>query len=343
MNRKISFIFISLFTLSYLSFSAPLPKLLWKTHVGTVSGHPVPLFTEEFIYIGNEEGQLICLDKSRGKEIWRLETEDAIMASPVLFDNKLFVTNKAGKLYCLRPKSGKEIWKFETNEKILCSPVGNNDLVFFYTKHKIWAIEKEVGIDMWDQDIFFNGFPELVIDDENIYFSDDMKVFSFSQKDGSKNWETNLPIFGVSDVALCKDKLLCMTPEKFYSINTADGKIAWEKELESDIKPHEVLSPVCHEELVFFTVKNVIFCYRVTDGELIYDIKDRSGLSRVFIGDNQLYFHNGKAFFFKPFDSKKRAEKLESTEPIASKFIYVSGPRAYFYNEHNELCAYSLK
>jgi outer membrane protein assembly factor BamB len=342
MKNKILFLLIIAFSLSYKSISSPLPKLLWKTNVGTVSEQPIPLFHNDKIYIGNEEGQLLCLD-NRGKELWKVETEAAIMASPVIFDEKLLVTNKAGKLYCLRPGNGKEIWTFEAGEKILSAPVGNKDHVYFYTKHKIWAIEKEVGIDMWSTDFYFNGFPKLQIDEENIYFSDDMKIYSISQKNGGKNWEAELPVFGVSDVTIGGAKLFCMTPEKLYAFNTADGKIAWEKENEIEIKAHSILSPTCNDNFVFFSIMNNIFCLNPENGEEIYKIKDKNNLSKIFISQTDIYYHNGSSVYFKPAESKKKAEEVELTEKAASKFIFYADERVYFYNDQNELCAYSMR
>lgn len=62
---------------------------------------------------------------------WRHKTEDQVQSSPVFYNDSMLIGSDDGKLYCLSPYNGKLLWKFKTNGSVQATPLIINDRVYF--------------------------------------------------------------------------------------------------------------------------------------------------------------------------------------------------------------------
>jgi len=74
------------------------------------------------VYLGDDSGTLLALDRATGKEIWTFKTESAIEAVPLVLDDSVYIGSGDGFLYALNRNTGKPRWKYETDDKINGGP-----------------------------------------------------------------------------------------------------------------------------------------------------------------------------------------------------------------------------
>ncbi|NOU36694.1 MAG: PQQ-binding-like beta-propeller repeat protein [Kiritimatiellaceae bacterium] len=72
----------------------------------------IPLTAAGRIFIAGSDGLVQCLDSATGAELWRFQTDGAVLATPTLADGKLFVGSADGWVYTLEAYSGKLLWRY---------------------------------------------------------------------------------------------------------------------------------------------------------------------------------------------------------------------------------------
>jgi outer membrane protein assembly factor BamB len=65
--------------------------------------HEPPSCLDGTVYAGSEDGNLYAIDEETGTELWRHETSDAVLASPIVSDGVVFVASTDGSVTALQP------------------------------------------------------------------------------------------------------------------------------------------------------------------------------------------------------------------------------------------------
>jgi outer membrane protein assembly factor BamB len=108
-------------------------KLIWKYLLDNETGeerngYSHPFLYEGKIYIGGDYtgNHVFCLDSEDGKLIWKYKTEDIVVTSPFVVNEKVYIASSDGFLYCLDAKNGNYIWKYKT-DSLFSSPIVASD------------------------------------------------------------------------------------------------------------------------------------------------------------------------------------------------------------------------
>jgi outer membrane protein assembly factor BamB len=105
---------------------------------------PSPLVVNGLVYLCRENGNLICLDASSGKEFYNERTTvDRHRASPVYVDGKVITTARNGKMSVIQ--AGPEFKLLAVNdlkESISASPAISNGRIYVRTFDALYAIGK---------------------------------------------------------------------------------------------------------------------------------------------------------------------------------------------------------
>jgi hypothetical protein len=80
-----------------------------------------PVIGDNSIFVSSIDGLVYALDFS-GKMIWNFEADNSIEAPALFLNGRVYVGDFSGYLYCLDAKSGKLIWTYETENQIMGSP-----------------------------------------------------------------------------------------------------------------------------------------------------------------------------------------------------------------------------
>lgn len=117
--------------------------LLWKIDKNTPDV-PSPVIDRDYVYLCRESGQLMCLNRKTGKEIYHERTHNQRhRASPVLADGHLYLTARDGKVTVVKTGPNFEIVaQNDTGEAMSASPVISNGTIYLRTFDALWAIRK---------------------------------------------------------------------------------------------------------------------------------------------------------------------------------------------------------
>jgi len=144
---------------------------------------------DSIVVTGTSDGAFInALNLFTGREIWRLQTQAPVWASPIINNNVAICPGNDGVVYGIDLFNGKELWRYSVGEKYFSSPVidgnklyiGNDDgnLYCFIPAPKKEEVRKVVfwmkdppfqyfqyGVDKYIRD-YFHSWGYEIIDDK---------------------------------------------------------------------------------------------------------------------------------------------------------------------------------
>jgi len=83
-----------------------------------------PAVSGNYIYIGNRDKYIYCLNKTSGELVWKYNTGSRVDASTVIIGERLLAANMRGDLFLMDKDNGEILWTYE-----LGTPVDNNPAV----------------------------------------------------------------------------------------------------------------------------------------------------------------------------------------------------------------------
>ncbi|MFI4876994.1 MAG: PQQ-binding-like beta-propeller repeat protein [Blastopirellula sp. JB062] len=115
-------------------------RYLWK--FDTTPDVPSPLAVGDYVYLCRENGNLICLDRKTGEELYEERTHrDRHRASPVYGDDKIYLTSRDGQVTVAKPGPKFEILaENKIDEEISASPAISGGRIYLRTFDALWAI-----------------------------------------------------------------------------------------------------------------------------------------------------------------------------------------------------------
>jgi outer membrane protein assembly factor BamB len=78
--------------------------------------------SEDYVIFGGRDWNLHCVRRDTGEGVWIFPTQGAVDSSPVLVGDKVIVGSDDGRLYLVSLEKGEEIWSFEIGEAVKASP-----------------------------------------------------------------------------------------------------------------------------------------------------------------------------------------------------------------------------
>jgi outer membrane protein assembly factor BamB len=90
-------------------------KIVWKVRLGAVSGRPAIDRLRGKLYVGTDDGSLVCLSTEDGHELWRYPTLGPVLETPLLAGDMVIFANEADQVYALDRASGKFRWTYKSD------------------------------------------------------------------------------------------------------------------------------------------------------------------------------------------------------------------------------------
>lgn len=169
---------------------------LWSyTAVGGQGFESSPYVSNNhYLYIGNNDGKLYCLNTNNGTLKWSFATEGAVKSSPILMDGNVMFGSYDRKFYSVDSATGLERWYIQTEDAISSSPVYFNQKVYFGSHdHYFYCIDIIDGETIWKKPTFGLIHSSPVIYKNNVYFgSYDKNFYKLNVEDGSTEWIFNI-------------------------------------------------------------------------------------------------------------------------------------------------------
>ena len=60
-----------------------------------------PAVSGEYVYVGNDDGKVYCLNAGNGGKVWEFETGNFVESSPAISEGYVYVGSLDDKVYCL--------------------------------------------------------------------------------------------------------------------------------------------------------------------------------------------------------------------------------------------------
>lgn len=339
-------------------------KPVWKVTFGPANHYDVlpksaPALVKDRIFMGTDQGALMCLESGSGDKIWEYKTQftamsKGIYSSPVVFEDCVYFGAYDGNVYCLDVATGKSNWVCFEGDYVGSSPCVAPDLglVFvglefglFKKRGGVIALEAKSGKVAWvDRDIsdFVHASPaysqkfRLVVCGSN-----NGTFYAFDAKSGKRKWEFKTGGDIRYKAAFDEERGLVLVGSldgTLYALNIADGSLYHEFKARSGFYS----TPVMYENLVIIgSLDKVIYAFDVVAQQKVWSFETggrifASGLVQnraLYIGSNDgvVYELNAK--------TGECVGKLQLTERIVNQ-ILATDTALYIPTHANELCRY---
>ena len=199
---------------------------------------------ENRIYVGTGYGQVLALDATTGKEIWRVSVAAPIHAPPTVAGGRIFVVTVENELNVLAADDGRKLWTHNGLPEPAglaggASPAVAGDVVVVpYSSGEIYALRIENGRPLWSDSLAaaqpvgamssladIRGAP--VIDrDRVLAISHSGLMVSIDLRTGDRIWEQD--IGGVHAPWVAGDFIYVLSAtSELACLTRADGRVRW--------------------------------------------------------------------------------------------------------------------
>jgi outer membrane protein assembly factor BamB len=191
---------------------------------------------DDAVYVGNQDGEFVCLSLKEGVKKWSFKTQGGIFSSPAFSKDRIVFGSADGFIYCLN-KKGKISWKLKTDGPVLGSPVIDSNIVYIGgSDHCFRAIELETGQPVWKSCIL-NGpvvSKPLLHEGKVIFGAWDTYLYALDKSTGHTLWKWNngSSIRNYSPAAcipVVRDSIIfIVAPDRYITaIHAKEGKTLW--------------------------------------------------------------------------------------------------------------------
>jgi len=198
------------------------------------------------VIIASTDGKLYVFDGPTGKRIWRFETEEPFISSPVVlrqkYNNKILIAGQDRRLYMLNNKS-KCLWatipqyfnSTAISTPVICKNKDRSSVVLAAEDGRVYSFDIKQGWLLWSstgtKGKFFSTPLVVSANNDSLYDfvvgSSEGILYCLDGFSGKKIWELNLngPI-SASPIKLDKESIIAADETgMIYTVETATGKI----------------------------------------------------------------------------------------------------------------------
>jgi PQQ-like domain len=109
-----------------------------------------PTITGEVVCWPTDRGYLYVAQANQPRVLYRVETNDEIVAPPAEWEPYLYVASRDGYLYCLHELSGAELWRVATGYPVVTQPAAVAGNTYVASEEPaLHAVDSETGHPLW--------------------------------------------------------------------------------------------------------------------------------------------------------------------------------------------------
>ncbi len=336
-------------------------RTLWKRSVGKgINDQDIilhPVIAGSLLYVIDQKGLLLTLDKKTGEVLAKKKTGYAVSAGLATDLTRLFLATWNGDLVCL-DLEGKELWKVSLASEMLVPPVIEGDLLVAQTTDgKIHGLSVQNGKQNWLFDsvqpaltLRGTGAP-LLLGGKVLAGLANGKVVALDASNGMRAWERQVAIpEGHSEIERLVDvkgRLLvngwrCYGVSyqgKVFALDIRSGALLWQEDFSS-------LNSVSFDsgKLFLSDSHGAVVSFDATSGALLWRQEKLShrGLTSPMIDGNALVVGDAQGYlhWLSLKDGAFMARVKVGGDGIAAPALVNSGI-VYVYGKSGKLAAYS--
>lgn len=152
-------------------------KFIWKTETYH-NVNCVPALLDDYIFIGNEIGEIIKIEKALGRIIERKKISSRFQSGITAENQFLFIGDDEGDLFSVNPNNLTVNFKVKLGSRILMNPAVDNENIFIGNlKGELFSINKTNGKINWSKNFkgLFNSTP--IVTNDKIIIPDSFKAY----------------------------------------------------------------------------------------------------------------------------------------------------------------------
>ena len=196
--------------------------------------------TEDALFIGTREGDLLALNRETGEGLWRFTLNDtngepvgqrerAIYTTPVVVDGTIYFGGYDGSFYALNLESD-IVWRAGVGGPIVGTPaVADGKIVFGSSDGNLYAYDLLEDTELWRFRTEGKIWSEPAVSNRLVFFGSlDKNVYAVRLDDGTEAWrfETGGAVAG-SPIIVGNHVLIGSFDSTFYALHAATGQEVW--------------------------------------------------------------------------------------------------------------------
>jgi outer membrane protein assembly factor BamB len=205
-----------------------------------------PLVTDEFIYQGLGDRDLVALNRDDYSEAWRVETGHGVWSQPLLVEDTLYFASMDHFLYAANALTGELLWKTDLRGALTSTPVYADGRLYIGSFAKaVFELDAESGAILseaptadwvWSTPALFEG---------TLYVADvGGNVFALSTDGGlSQTWTVKAATRAIGSTPLVSENFVIVgsRDHNVYWIDRATGEVVDTKATAGEVMADPVL------------------------------------------------------------------------------------------------------
>ena len=205
-----------------------------------------PLVTDEYVYQGLADHDLVALNRDGYSEAWRVVTEHGIWSQPLLVDGTLYFASMDHFLYAANAETGEVLWKTDMKGAMTSTPVYADGHLYIGTFGKrvydIAAGSGEIQAELETADWVWST-PSLV--DGTLYVSDvGGNVYAIDTQDGlSRIWASKPATRAIGSTPLVTESAIIVgsRDQNVYWLDPETGDVIYTLQTAGEVMADPIL------------------------------------------------------------------------------------------------------
>ena len=205
-----------------------------------------PLVTDEFVYQGLSDHDLVALHRDDFSEAWRVTTEHGIWSQPLLVDGVLYFASMDHSLYAVNAETGELRWKTDMSGAMTSTPVYADGHLYIGTFAKrIFDVLADTGEILGEIETadWVWGTPSLV--DGTLYVADvGGNVYAFSTGDGlTQQWAAKPATGAIGPSPLVTESAIIVgsRDQHVYWLDPENGEVIYTLQTAGEVMTDPIL------------------------------------------------------------------------------------------------------
>lgn len=278
------------------AFLPPYPNLTFSVP------HSRPVFDDDKLYYGADNGWFYAVDKSSGQEAWSFQTGESlkgIFSSPALTDQGVIFGAYDGSIYHLNRADGSVLW-----ESALADYVGSSP-----------CLVPDLGLG-------FIGLEHNVHDNRG-------SLVAFNLETGEKVWEYFTREYMHSSPAYWAEERLVTVgcnDGKVLLLNAKNGSLEWEFMMKGPLKAAPTFDPI-RRQVIAPSFDNHCYGIDIDTGEEKWNFKaGHAFYTTALVHEDRVYVGGcDKYFYIYDLEQNKLVKRLPTTGRILSDARVING------------------
>ncbi len=304
---------ISAYSIPVVDGLNPLLTQKWTFKAkGPIGWNSHPVYDDDSsIYAAAADGRLYKLNRETGDLIWGFESDEMIMASPLLRGKDLFLTTCGGKIIKVDQSSGQAVWRANLGERIVSSPATNGiGLVVGTMDGNVCCLDITDGGKVWAGNLKSPIVCNPTVYGDVVFLSTrGGRVYSLQTSNGKERWSAQLDGPVVSTPATSADSLYVGTQaSSLYALDIESGQSIWEYQAGRGIVSGAV---IVFTSVVFSSQDKWLYSCEKYDGRLRWKAALKGNVQAALSTAAQTVLAVSKEGWIQGFDSETGAVKWQ--------------------------------